>query len=259
MNKTAYLIILFFAFIGCRVHQAPVYPSHTSQNSLDWAGTYKNIMPCADCEGIDTELTIEYDNSYILRTKYLGKDSGNVFTSNGNFEWNSKGNTITLKNEHENSVKQYFVGENYIAQLDMKGARITGDLAEMYILHKQVAKPLESELSNKHWELTHLYDAAIDKSLLSSLPFLLFNANEGRINGNSGCNIINGKYYLENENTIRFSNVASTRMQCGHMQVEADMHKMLKSTLNYKVNADTLTFHSSNTQNHVATFILQNK
>ena len=32
-----------------------VSASDNSQNSLDWEGTYKGIIPCADCEGIKTD------------------------------------------------------------------------------------------------------------------------------------------------------------------------------------------------------------
>ena len=34
---------------------------HNSQNSLDWEGVYKGILPCADCDGIETEIVINSD------------------------------------------------------------------------------------------------------------------------------------------------------------------------------------------------------
>ncbi len=46
-----------------------------SANSLDWAGEYKGVVPCADCEGIETSLTLNMDQSYQLSTIYLGKDA----------------------------------------------------------------------------------------------------------------------------------------------------------------------------------------
>ncbi|MDE5451088.1 copper resistance protein NlpE N-terminal domain-containing protein, partial [Elizabethkingia meningoseptica] len=32
--------------------------SHNAQNSLDWAGTYEGTVPCADCPGIKTTITL---------------------------------------------------------------------------------------------------------------------------------------------------------------------------------------------------------
>ena len=40
-------------FVGIKSDTTSVViDDHNSQNSLDWSGTYKGIIPCADCEGI---------------------------------------------------------------------------------------------------------------------------------------------------------------------------------------------------------------
>ncbi len=39
---------------------------HTSENSLDWHGTYYGVTPCASCPGIETELTLTPDLNYII-------------------------------------------------------------------------------------------------------------------------------------------------------------------------------------------------
>ncbi|NNG81444.1 copper resistance protein NlpE N-terminal domain-containing protein [Acinetobacter sp. ANC 5378] len=31
----------------------------TVETSLDWAGEYKGVFPCADCEGIETDLELK--------------------------------------------------------------------------------------------------------------------------------------------------------------------------------------------------------
>jgi uncharacterized lipoprotein NlpE involved in copper resistance len=106
-----------------------------SMNSLDWDGMYKGVTPCADCEGIETSLTLSKDNSYVLTTKYLGK-STKTKEMKGTFTWNTEGNTITL-NAITDGPNQFFVGENQLTQLDLSGKKITGALAEKYILRKQ--------------------------------------------------------------------------------------------------------------------------
>lgn len=111
------------------------YPSHTSQNSLDWAGTYSGIMPCASCEGIEASISLDYDHNYQLILIYLGEDEAAKVQRTGTFSWNEAGNTITLGDEDE--PNQYFVGENYLAKLDVDGNRVKGDLAQHYILSKE--------------------------------------------------------------------------------------------------------------------------
>lgn len=46
--------------------------AHNSQNSLDWAGVYRRTLPCADCEGIKTEIKLNQDLSYVKAVKYMG-------------------------------------------------------------------------------------------------------------------------------------------------------------------------------------------
>lgn len=108
---------------------------HNSRNSLDYEGTYTGTMPCADCSGIYTELTLK-GNDYTLKTVYEGKeDKGeNAFTETGKYAWNTGGNIITLNND---STQQYQVGENVLIALDENGKRITGDLAALYVLRRR--------------------------------------------------------------------------------------------------------------------------
>lgn len=107
---------------------------HTAQTSLDYAGTYQGVTPCADCEGIDVSLSITTEGTYTLGTKYLGKGDGAVITKEGTYSW-VDGSTIELSGISDGPSK-YFVGENQIWQLDMEGNKIEGELADKYILKK---------------------------------------------------------------------------------------------------------------------------
>lgn len=108
---------------------------HNSQNSLDWSGTYKGITPCADCEGIETEIVLNSDLTFVIKTKYLGKGDGKVFAETGSFVWDKTGKNIRLQ-VSVGRPSQYKVGENRLIQLNMEGKPITGDLAEKYVLTK---------------------------------------------------------------------------------------------------------------------------
>ncbi|MDM1549152.1 copper resistance protein NlpE N-terminal domain-containing protein [Empedobacter falsenii] len=106
----------------------------TSQSALDWNGTYEGVIPCADCEGIRTELTLNQDNTYTLTEEYIDK---NLKVENqGNITWTDDGNSISLKTK-DDEYKRYKVGENILFQLDLEGNEITGALAQNYQLKKK--------------------------------------------------------------------------------------------------------------------------
>ena len=120
-TKTLLLICTSLLFFNCKkevktdiipnVIDTTLVEAHNSSNSLDWQGTYKGITPCADCEGIETEITLNNDLTFVLKTKYLGKGDGKVFEESGNFEWDKSGLIVSLR-ERNGSLSQYKVGEN---------------------------------------------------------------------------------------------------------------------------------------------------
>lgn len=145
MNRFALLItLLVFTLMGCtnqnkkqRSSDETTIDSHTSEIALDWLGVYVGILPCADCEGIETMIELKEDNYYISHYKYLGKPGvENEFSNEGPFTWNDDGNSISL--QAEGAPTQYKVGENYLILLDDNGEVNTGDLADHYILKKRM-------------------------------------------------------------------------------------------------------------------------
>lgn len=107
---------------------------HNALTSLDFMGIYEGLLPCADCEGVQIEIELGVGNSYVKKLTFLGSENNEVIENHGAFSWNDEGNTITL--EGEDAPNRYFVGENTLIQLDLDGNRISGELANRYILNK---------------------------------------------------------------------------------------------------------------------------
>ena len=63
--------------------------AHNSRNSLDWAGTYRGVLPCADCPGIETTVTLRADGTYSATSRYLERDVAR--TGEGRFSWSNDG------------------------------------------------------------------------------------------------------------------------------------------------------------------------
>lgn len=116
---------------------ATEYSGDNSQTSLDWSGTYFATLPCANCEGIETWVTLNQDGTFILKTHHMGlnDDRDEIYT--GKFTWDKNGSIVTLEGLIGGAPGKYKVGENQIWHLDEDGNRIEGALADFYILKKQ--------------------------------------------------------------------------------------------------------------------------
>lgn len=229
-----FLIVIFSGISSCKSAQkAQSNPTKitgdNSMNSVDWQGTYLGTLPCADCEGIKTRIVLNKDFSYTLETMYTGKDN-KVFESKGNFKWNKNGSKITL----ENSEKQmYKVGENKLIHLDKNGNTITGELAGKYILEKD-----RVEITGKYWKLVRLNGKPVEAAMKE--PFIRFIAEDSRVNGNSSCNMFNGKFELLEGNRIKFSPFAMTKMACVGTSIENDFMQVLEKTTSYSLTENEL-------------------
>lgn len=118
------------------VDESLVHDGHNARNSLDYKGTYKGTIPCADCEGIKTSVQLMDGDTFVMKTVYVGKGDGKEFEEKGTVNWDSAGQVIALNNA-EGTVCKYFVGENTLTQLNMEGEKITGPLADKYVLRKE--------------------------------------------------------------------------------------------------------------------------
>ncbi len=238
--------ILIFGTSSCKSKQIiaenKVSMQDNSKTSLDWAGTYLGILPCANCEGLKTMLTLKNDLSYTSQTMYLGK-SDSIFHESGSFEWSKDGGSVILKNTNQ---QQYKVGENLLFHLDKNGKQITGNLAEKYILNKE-----NKRLTGKYWKLVELNGIKITE--VNRAPFIQFNTEKG-VNGNNSCNSFQGSYELSEENKITFSPLATTRMACIGNNVESGFMKVLEQTKKITYTENELVF-LDESENKIAVFL----
>lgn len=100
------------------------------------SAVYSGVLPCADCEGQEVILTLMSDSSYRKRTLYTGKKASgpgsNELTDTGKYVM--RGDTLVL--DIKNAPGQYVKEQEDLVQLDWNGKRITGKLADKYVLKK---------------------------------------------------------------------------------------------------------------------------
>jgi copper homeostasis protein (lipoprotein) len=234
--KTSFALSVFFISCktGSKTMNTQTSPAgDNSQVSLDWNGTYYGILPCADCEGVETVLTLNKDLTYLLKTKYRGKPDVSVKESSGTFNWNKEGGKITLSNQVPG---QYQVGEGRLIHLDAKGNRVTGNLADKYVLQKQ-----SPDITEKYWRLYELNGQKVERSdKVKREPHMILRRDGNRVNGHGGCNTFNGTYEIMGNERIKFSKMVSTLMACPDMRVEGEFMEVLQTADSYILKGDTL-------------------
>jgi len=214
--------------------RAPVPDSHTSQNALDWAGTYSGVLPCASCPGIETTVTLDADGSFERRMIYIDENPQPVVES-GSFRWDEGGRSVTLALA-DDAPQRYQVGENVLFHLDQQGQRIEGELAGHYLLHKHIQDP---HLEDRHWTLIELRGQPVEPGQDRREAFLFLRAEDGRAHGNASCNSFNGAYAIKSGQRINFDrNLVTTRMACTDMQLEQQFIEILQSVDNYSLGED---------------------
>ncbi|MDR0543062.1 MAG: META domain-containing protein [Dysgonamonadaceae bacterium] len=204
------------------------------RETAQWTGIYYGVVPCADCPGIDVELTLNSDLTYSMKRIY--KDREGVFNNSGKFTWNKTGTQIDLKD-----VKEYGAFEHFLVQDEkLILLSITGDIMadvnmDDYTLTKNKAIPLSDGLTDKYWKLVEI----MGRPVTSSEAHIQFKTN-GTVNGSLGCNTFNGNYTRPQDLRIRFSNLTNTLKMCVDISIENDLKQVLQQTDSYYLNGDQL-------------------
>jgi copper homeostasis protein (lipoprotein) len=119
--------------------------------------------------------------------------------------------------------------------LDKSGKRITGNLAERYVLHKL----REATLLETKWVLVELMGKPV-KNADAKQPSILLTREGSKLNGFGGCNTIRGSYTQEKGNRITFSSIVTTLRSCDAMETETELLKVLQTTDSYSIKGNVL-------------------
>ncbi|RZL04889.1 MAG: hypothetical protein EOO89_27475 [Pedobacter sp.] len=98
------------------------------------AAAFMGVVPCADCDGIETRVTLFADTSYEFVNNYLGKNptdtAGLNSTKKGKFMMHN--DTLHL----EGIPTRFIQNDTALIQLDPSGKKMQGKLADKYFLKK---------------------------------------------------------------------------------------------------------------------------
>lgn len=119
--------------------------------------------------------------------------------------------------------------------------------------NKAILPTAAAFLSKHKWKLISLNG----KDVAKYNAFILFDADKGRISGNSSCNNFFGPFIISS-NSIAFPNIGTTMRACMGENIESDLYKILENKeLHYDIAEQTFNLYIQN--KHVAIFGLTEK
>jgi len=95
---------------------------------------YAGVVPCDDCDGVETSLSLYADTTYQLKTAFIGKNPKDTAGLN-----QSKSGSFMMHNDtvHLEGVDiRYLKTDTALIQLDKSGKYMTGKKAVKYVLKK---------------------------------------------------------------------------------------------------------------------------
>lgn len=239
--------------------------AHSSRTALDWAGTYEGVMPCADCPGIKTRLTLRQDGSYEVASEYIDRKAA-LRVERGRFVWLPGGNAVRLEGEARG--QQFAVGEGRLAWLE-PGAAPAWPQPARYVLTlaaapaaatpaareasaapaarevsaapaAPVAPGVQGPLESHRWTLDAATDATgkpIAGLGANGARAVVFHFAGGRLGIEGGCNRSFGGYRIDAEGRLIVDRMASTMMACDPvlMKVDDDLAALLAAPMKIEV------------------------
>ena len=111
-------------------HAAPI------DKSLDFHGVFYGFLPCKDCNGIKTTLSLKQNNNYLLVTQ-PARESTKEFYEKGKYSWNEENHTVVLTPRTDADAHQYQIkDEGTLILLNSDGTPMTGGRPDSYTLRR---------------------------------------------------------------------------------------------------------------------------
>ena len=253
ISWTFFIIPLFFGISGCKNTGEAIpkttIPDNTTIGRIEGSVWYRErIMPPPDAE---VKITLEDVARMDVASELIASTS---FKSKGGPPWDftleydpskihDKGR-YALRARIESSGKLIFISTEHISAFD----RDPGQPLEIMV--SKVSSPNDSNtsssmhsnviLTDTYWKLIELNDQPVSPGAGKKELHMVFNAEDRRVAGFSGCNRFTGGYKLK-ENQIEFSHMASTSMACME-SMEQEQHFLfaLENTKQFKINDEKL-------------------
>lgn len=115
--------------------------SKLTEESQKYRGVFYGFLPCKDCEGMKTTLSLKNKNNYLLVTQ-PAKISAREFFDKGKYTWDDETKLVTLTSRKKGGVRKYRINnEKSITLLSPEGLSLKAKQKNTsYKLHRNEMK-----------------------------------------------------------------------------------------------------------------------
>lgn len=115
----------------------------SGEKSPEFRGVFYGYLPCDNCAGIKTTLSLKNKNNYLLVTQYA-KQSTREFYDKGKYSWNDETRTVILTSKKDSSIRRYRIeDEGTLIQLKPDGSPMPGNQDDYALRRSDTVKSRE--------------------------------------------------------------------------------------------------------------------
>ena len=104
--------------------------------SLDFHGVFYGFLPCNNCNGIKSTLSLKQKNNYLLVTQ-PAKESSRETYEKGKYDWNEVTRTVVLTPRDESKPRQYQIkDEGTLVLMNSDGTPMPEKQSDSYTLRR---------------------------------------------------------------------------------------------------------------------------
>lgn len=111
--------------------------------SLEFRGVYYGYLPCDNCAGIKTTLSLKNKKNYLLVTQNA-QASSREYYEKGKYIWDDKTGTVTLVARRDESIRKFSIkSDSILILLTSDGAPMKGDQSKYTLTRSDKMKSRE--------------------------------------------------------------------------------------------------------------------
>lgn len=196
-------------------------------------GTYRGVLPCADCEGVQYKLSLSSDDQFELK-EYHADHSCEECTHRGNFNFDKERKRLRLPLDGKQMRFQF--KDEFLFLLDEGGEPVVGEISESTFLSKS---PLN--FISAIWSLDSIAGNMVADSLQKRTHLRFLPDNNFTYTG--GCNECRGNYQSMIDGEIGLRSGACTKVACPpNSHLDDQMNRYLRGSKRYQIRGQHLIF-----------------